>query len=92
MVDKTPMPTLADLQEAHERFREVMTDTLERATEYLRDRADDGVTDEDDDALLRECETVLEWAKQVTQASGGTEREDGREAPQSDAIAKHEHT
>lgn len=70
MVDKAPMPTVADLQAAHERFREVMTDTLERATEFLRHRSMDGVTDEDDDALLRECDTVLEWAKACSQASG----------------------
>jgi len=68
MVDKAPMPTVADLQAVHERFREVMTDTLERATQFLRDRSDDGVTDEDDDALLRECEAVLDWAKQCSQS------------------------
>lgn len=69
-VKPSPVPSLADLQAAHERFREVMTDTLERATQFLRDRASDGVTDEDDDALLRECETVLEWARACCAASG----------------------
>lgn len=62
MVEATPMPTVKDLMEAHERFKDVMIDTLELATQFLRDRSADGVMDEDDEGLLRQCETVLEWA------------------------------
>jgi hypothetical protein len=47
----------------YDRLLDIMKDTLELATQFLRDRSDDGVMDEDDEGLLRQCETVLEWAE-----------------------------
>jgi hypothetical protein len=50
----------------YDRLLDIMKDTLELATQFLRDRADDGVMNEDDEGLLRQCETVLEWAEAET--------------------------
>jgi hypothetical protein len=60
------------------RLLDIMRDTLELATQFLRDRSDDGVMDEDDEGLLRQCETVLEWATQsdvapLTRSPDGTQ-------------------
>jgi hypothetical protein len=53
----------------YDRLLDIMKDTLELATQFLRDRSDDGVMDEDDEGLLRQCETVLEWAEAETHAT-----------------------
>ena len=61
------------LAEDYDRLLDIMRDQLELAVQFLRDRSDDGVMDEDDEALLRQCETTLEWATtQHSQTSRGT--------------------
>lgn len=52
----------------YDRLLDVMKDQLELATQFLRDRSADGVMDEDDEGLLRQCETTLEWAASQSDA------------------------